>query len=68
MTNFEFILDQISNLISLQERLAGANPVERDERLALTLRCLAARESFQCLSHRIQNLVEYSIIYCQKLL
>ena len=37
VTDFELILTQISDLISLQERLGGTNPNECDEKLALTL-------------------------------
>ena len=40
VTDFEFILAQISDLISPQERLGGTNPIECDERLALTIRYL----------------------------
>ena len=45
MTDFELILAQISDLISLQERLGGNNPIECDERLALTLRYLGTGEN-----------------------
>ena len=41
VTDFEFILAQISDLIAPQERLGGTNPIECDERLALTLHYLA---------------------------
>ena len=48
--DFEFILVQISDLIQSYERLGWTNPTENDERLALTLHCLVAGESFQSLS------------------
>ena len=41
VTDFEFIVSQISDLISPQERHGGPNPIECDERLALTLCYLA---------------------------
>ena len=47
VTDFEFVLVQIFNLISLQERLGGTNTTECDKILALTLRYLATSESFQ---------------------
>ena len=43
-----FLLTQIFNLISLQERLGGT--IECNKILALTLRYLATGESFQSLS------------------
>ena len=50
VTDFEFILAQISDLISPQERVGGTNPIECDDRLALILRYLVTGESFQSLS------------------
>ena len=50
VTDFEFLFAEIFNLISLQERLGGTNPIECDKILALTLRYLATGESFQSLS------------------
>ena len=50
VTDFGFIMAQISDLISPQERLGGTSPIECDGRLALTLRYLATDESFQSLS------------------
>ena len=47
VTDFEFILAQVFDLISPQERLGVTNPIECDERLTLTLRYLATGESFQ---------------------
>ena len=70
-TDFEFILAQISDLISPQGRLGGTNPTECDERLALTLRYLATDESFQSLSfqYRISlNAVSYIVKFAVKLL
>ena len=63
-TDFEFILAQISDLISPQERLGGTNPTEYDERLALTLRYLATGESFRSLSFQYRillNAVSYIV-------
>ena len=51
MTDFEFILTKISNRILPKERLGGTNPVNADERLALTLRFLATVEAFGSLNH-----------------
>ena len=50
VTDFEFILVQISDLLLPQKRLGGTNPIECNERLALTLRYLATGEFFQSLS------------------
>ena len=46
VTDFETLSAQSSGLVSPQNRLGGINPIECDERLALTLRYLATRESF----------------------
>ena len=48
VTDFEFLLTQVFNLISLQERLGGT--IEYDKILALTLRYLATGKSFQSLN------------------
>ena len=69
VTDFEFILPQISDLISPQERLGGTSPIECDERLELTLRYLATGQSFQSLSfqYRISlNVVSYIVKGCCK--
>ena len=44
--DFENILAKISDIISPKERLDGTNPVQVDDRLALTLRFLATGENF----------------------
>ena len=46
VTGYEFLLSQISDLISTNERITGNRPILADKRLALTLRYLATRESF----------------------
>ena len=46
VTDFETLSAQSSGLVSPQDRLGGINPIECDERLALTLRYLATGESF----------------------
>ena len=68
VTDFELILAQILDLISPQESLGRTNPTECDETLALTLSYLTTGESFQSLRFQYKNLVECSIIYCQRLL
>ena len=50
VTDFENILAKISAIIPPKGRLGGTNPVQVDERLALTLRFLATGETFQSLS------------------
>ena len=45
VTDFENILANISDIISPKERLGGTNPVQANERLALTLRFLATGEN-----------------------
>ena len=62
-------MSQISDLISLRERLGGTNPTECDKRLALTLRYLTIGETFQSLSfqYRISlNAVSYIVKGCGK--
>ena len=66
VTDFEFLLAQIFNLIPLQEKLGGTNPIKCDKILALTLRYLATGESFQSLSRISLNLVSYIIKSCCK--
>ena len=69
VTDFENILAEISDIISPKERLGGTNPLQADERLALTLRFLATGETFQSLSfqYRISlNAVPYIIKGCCK--
>ena len=67
--DFENILAKISDIISPKERLGGTNPVQADERLALTLRFLATGGTFQSLSfqYRISlNAVSYIVRGCCK--
>ena len=52
VTDYEFLLSQISGLISPNERISRNRPILVDERLALTLRHLATGESFQSLSYQ----------------
>ena len=69
VTDFENILAEISDIISPKETLGGTNPVQADERLALTLSFLAAGETFQFLSfqYRISlNAVSYMVKGCCK--
>ena len=65
--DFEFILGKISHLISPRQmsNFGGHLPIMPDERLALTLRYMAAGESFQSQSFRISlNAVSYIIKGC----
>ena len=69
VTDFENILAKISDIILAKERLGGTNPVQTDERLALTLRFLATGETFQSSSfqYRISlNAVSYIVKGCCK--
>ena len=52
--HYEFVLSQISDRISLNERIRVNRRILEDERLALTLRYLATGESFQSLSYQFQ--------------
>ena len=64
VTDFEFILAQISDLISPQERLGGTDPIKCDGRLALTLRYSVTGESFQSSSFQYKislNAVSYIV-------
>ena len=54
VTDYEFSLSQISDLISPNEKINGNRPILADERLALTLRYLARGESFQSLRCQFQ--------------
>ena len=62
VTDFVNILAKISDMISPKERLSGTNPVQADERLALTLRFLATGETFQSLS--FQYRISLNAISC----
>ena len=67
--NFEYVLGKISDIISLKERLGGTDPIQSDERLALTLRFLATGETFQSLSFQFRillNAVFYIVKGCCK--
>ena len=46
IVDFEYVLGRISDMISPKERLGGTDPIQSDERLALTLRFLATGETF----------------------
>ena len=62
-------MSKISDIISPEERLGGTNPVQADERLALTLRFLATGETFQSLSFQSRiplNAVSYIVKGCCK--
>ena len=63
VTGYEFLLSQISDLISPNERINGNRPILADEGLALTLRYLATGESFQSLRYQFRiSLVAVSYI------
>ena len=67
VVDFEYVLSQISDLISPQEINGGHRPVLCDERLALTLRYFATGESFQSLSFQFRislNAVSYIVKGC----
>ena len=68
VTDFEFLLSQISDRISSNQRIRGNMPILADERLALTLRYLTTGEMFQSLSYQFRiSLVAVSYIvkwYC----
>ena len=69
VTDFENTLAKFPDIISPKERIGGTNPVQADERLALTLRFLAAVETFQSLSfqYRISlNAISYIVKGCCK--
>ena len=50
VSDYEFLLNQISALVSPNERISVNRSILADERLALTLRYLTTGESFQTLS------------------
>ena len=52
--DYEFLISQISDLISQNERIGGNRPILADERFTLTLRLLAAGEPFQSLSYQFR--------------
>ena len=52
VTDYGFLLSQISDLISSNERIKRKRPILADERLTLSLRYLATGESFQSLSYQ----------------
>ena len=52
LTDNEFLLSQISDLISPNERISGNRPILVDKKLTLTLRYLASGESFQFFSYQ----------------
>ena len=54
VTDYEFLLSQISYLISQNERISENRPILVNERLALTLRYLATGESFQSLGYQFR--------------
>ena len=67
--DLEFILGKISHLISSRQmsNFGGHLPIMPDERLALTLRYIATRESFQSLRFQFRislNAVLYIIQGC----
>ena len=64
VADFEYILTQISDLISPKHRLGGTGPIKCDERLAIILRYLATGESFN--SRISLNTVLYVVKGCCK--
>ena len=52
LTDYEFLLSKTSDLISRNEKISGNRSILANERLALTLRYLAAGKSFQSLSYQ----------------
>ena len=63
VTDYDFLLSQIADPISLNERISVNRSTLADERLALTLRYLATAESFQFLSYKFRiSLVAVSLI------
>ena len=47
VSDFEYILTHISDLLSPKHRLGGTDPIKCNKRLAITLWYLATGESFQ---------------------
>ncbi|XP_057312163.1 uncharacterized protein LOC130653659 [Hydractinia symbiolongicarpus] len=67
--DLEFVLSKTFDLISPNERVGWARPIEADEQLALTLRCLTTDESFKLLSFQyriLMNAVSYIVKGCCK--
>ena len=63
VTDYEFLLSQISDLILSNKIISGNRPILPDKRLALTLRYLSKGESFQSLSYQFRiSLVTVSYI------
>ena len=54
VTDYQFLLSQISDLISSHEQISGNRPILAHKTLALTVRYLAAGESFQSLSYQFR--------------
>ena len=69
ITDFEYVLAKISDMIAPKDRLGGTEPIQSDERLALTMRFLATDETFQSLSFQSRislNAVSYISKGCCK--
>ena len=69
IADFEFILTKIFDRISPKERLGGTNPINADERLALTHRFLATGEALKSLSFQFRislSAVSYIVKGCCK--
>ena len=67
--DFEYVLGKISDIISPKERLGGTDPIQSDERLALTSRFLATDETFQSLNFQFRislNAISYMVKGCCK--
>ena len=54
VADYEFLLSQIPDLISPNQRISENRPILANERLALTLRYLAPGESFRSLSYQFR--------------
>ena len=69
-TDFEFVLNTISDLISPKPvKLGGHDLILADERLALTLRYLATGESFNSLSYQFRiSISACDIVYSERML
>ena len=68
VTDHEFLLSQVSDLISPNERISGNKPILADERLVLTLRHHATGESFQSLQLPSSNVLGRSILHDEGML
>ena len=64
--DFEYILGKISDIILSKEKLGGTDPIQSDERLALSLRFLATGKTFPSLSFQFR--ISLNILYRQRLL